>query len=178
LIKKYNAVTHYRTQLLIKSFNFWKNKIRIQHGLDLLWCSVLARSYAPAFDQMRAYAVKTEIMHRDWLTYRQSYLKGQTIARWRELTCKQKLARMFFKKSVLLRFKNYVQQKRVLIPYQFWLRYRQIMFFKILKYLVHKKRKRQRKEDAAFGKMHAYQGKLIKKVYIALLENIYIQKKK
>ena len=156
MIKKYNAVTHYRTQLLIKSFNFWKNKIRIQHGLDLLWCSVLARSYAPAFDQMRAYAVKTEIMHRDWLTYRQSYLKGQTIARWRELTCKQKLARMFFKKSVLLRFKNYVQQKRVLIPYQFWLRYRQIMFFKILKYLVHKKQKRQKKEDAAFGKMHAY----------------------
>tara|TARA_B110000285_G_C14875845_1_gene491451 strand:- start:215 stop:502 length:288 start_codon:yes stop_codon:yes gene_type:complete len=95
-------------------------------------------------------------MHRDWLTYRQSYLKGQTIARWRELTCKQKLARMFFKKSVLLRFKNYVQQKRVLIPYQFWLRYRQIMFFKILKYLVHKKQKRQKKEDAAFSKMHAY----------------------
>lgn len=44
--------------------------------------------------------------------------------RWRELTVKQKLAKMFFMKSVLTRFKSYVHQRTIVIPRQFWMRYR------------------------------------------------------
>ena len=117
-------------------------------------------------------------MHRDWITHRKNYIKGQMVIRWREYTVKQKLARMFFKKMVLLRFKNYTFQKTHAIPYQFWSRYRQILFFKILKYHTHKSKRRQVKANILNEKQKDYMDKLLKKSFVGLLENVYNNKKK
>ena len=117
-------------------------------------------------------------MHRDWVAHRRKYVKGQIVIRWREYTVKQKLARMFFKKMVLLRFKNYTFQKTHAIPYQFWSRYRQILFFKILKYHTRKSKRRHMKANIVSEKQKDYRDKLLKKAYVGLLENAYNSKKK
>ena len=89
---------------------------RVKNGLHLLSDTVLGIGCAPTFQWLKTYTLKTEIMRRDWLSYRQDYLKGQMVMRWRELTVKQKLARMFFMKSVLTRIKNFVHRKTTIIP--------------------------------------------------------------
>ena len=84
---------------------------------------------------------------------------------------------MFFKKSVLQKFKLYVFEKNHVIPHSFWKRYRQILFFKILKYHAHKQQKKQRKMNSLYTKMEAYRRKLLKKTFVGLLENIYSNKR-
>ena len=50
LIKQYNALTHYRGHLLIKHFNYWKSKLIIRRGLEIMHRLVLGRACAPSFE--------------------------------------------------------------------------------------------------------------------------------
>ena len=76
LIKQYNALTHYRGHLIIKYFNEWKSRLRVKRGLDIMHNLMVGRTYAPSFDQFKMYNLKTEIMHRDWISHRKNYIKG------------------------------------------------------------------------------------------------------
>lgn len=124
LIHNYNALSQYRSTLLIKCFSCWKGQVRVKRGTRILQRLLAITGYYPAMGQLRAYTLKNELMHRNWLGYRQNYLKQQVIVRIRELVIKKKLATMFFKKRLLLKLKHYVFKKNKSIPYQFWCRYR------------------------------------------------------
>lgn len=76
LVKQYNALTHYRGHLIIKYFNYWKSRLRVKRGMDMIYGLVIGHTYAPSFDQLKMYNLKTEIMHRDWISHRKNYIKG------------------------------------------------------------------------------------------------------
>ena len=76
LIKQYNALTHYRGHLIIKYFSEWKSRLRVKRGLDIMYNLMVGHTYAPSFDQFKMYNLKTEIMHRDWISHRKNYIKG------------------------------------------------------------------------------------------------------
>jgi len=84
---------------------------------------------------------------------------------------------MFFKRRILGKFKHYVFRKNRQIPHQFWSRYRQILFIKILRYQAHKRRKRVQKQQACDDQVQNYQSRLLRKCFLALMDRT-IQTKK
>ena len=64
------------------------------------------------------------------------------------------------------------------IPHQFWMRYRQILFFKVLKYNVRKQKKKKRKLANVSNLLTSYKSKLLKKTFIAFLEHVFLNKRK
>lgn len=148
LIKNYHALSQYRSTLLIKSFQRWKKLVLVKHGLGRLNNFMVSTCYRPVIERLLEITLSNEMLQRDWLQHRQRYMKQQIIIRLREHIVKKKLAKMFFKRLVLTKLKRYVFSKNKVIPYQFWSRYRQILFFKILRYQVHRRRKRAQKQRA------------------------------
>ena len=125
----------------------------------------------PAFVSIFKHSQKKEIMHRDWIEHRQDYLKRQIVVHWRQHSVRQKLAKMFTQRRVMNRFKQNVFSKTREIPLSFWTRYRQIMFFKVMKQLT-------RHKVRPVSNQRSYRVKLQKKVLICLLQNIFSRKKK
>ena len=75
---------------------------------------------------------------------------------------------------ILSRFRSYVREKMHIIPSKFYMRYRQIMFFKIVKYVVQKKQRKKIKTSFVSSNNH----QVLKTYYMALIENIFLNKKK
>ena len=161
----------------IKCFNQLKMPLKLNQAFSLLNYLVTKYSYQHSFQTLKKRVTNIDLIHRDWAKYRQHYLKSQVLIRWREHSVKQKLARMYFKKTIIKRLRNYVEQKNFEIPYQFWSRYRQILFFKVLRYNSKKSKKSKRKNGLLQSKMSDYRYKLLKKSFVGLLEHIYLKKR-
>jgi hypothetical protein len=118
-----------------------KRPVAIARAVKLLDFVVAKNCYLYPFQVMKQRVSKIEVMHQDWFKYREQYLKSQVLIRWREYSVKRKLAVMFFKRLVLRRMRSYVYSKNREIPFQFWSRYRQILFLKVLRYNCRKSKK-------------------------------------
>jgi hypothetical protein len=67
------------------------------------------------------------------------------LVRWREITLKNKLATLFFKRKVFRALKYSTYRKAYYVPRKFHTRYRQILVFKVLRYETQARRKLKRR---------------------------------
>lgn len=141
LDREYHSHQYFEQTLVAKYFQMLKRPVAIARAVKLLDFVVAKNCYLYPFQVMKQRVSKIEVMHQDWFKYREQYLKSQVLIRWREYSVKRKLAVMFFKRLVLRRMRSYVYSKNREIPFQFWSRYRQILFLKVLRYNCRKSKK-------------------------------------
>ena len=123
LLKHYQALQHYRMSLLLRTMKWMRGRLRIRQGLGVLFSAHQGQKYH-AFHCLIEFSLKQQLLTSSWHQHRATRLARNVLIRWRELTLKNKLATLFFKRKVFMGLATYVQRKNRLIPAKFYARYR------------------------------------------------------
>ncbi|CDW91595.1 UNKNOWN [Stylonychia lemnae] len=177
LIQHYTALTHYRQNLILKSFMAFKKNIRYVKGLFQIQQVVWRYRLYPIFQTIKNATQNQKLTESSFLDYRQNYLKAEVFNKLRQNQVEGKLAKLFMKKRVFKAWQIINYRKNHELPSHYRAQKLQQTFFQVIRYQIRQKWAQERSYIIQKNLIRDRQMRVKKVVFLKFLENILIEKK-